>query len=59
MYQGVGELMPTKDCAISIRNITEKDQHELQKLVLNMRKKKKKLVAIHKANVLGLVMDCF
>ena len=42
--------------------LQEKDQHELQKLVLNTHKKKKKLVAIHKANVLrfsdGLFLEC-
>ena len=63
MYQGVGELMPTKDCAISIRNITRKGSTRIAEIGFKYaQERRKKLVAIHKANVLrfsdGLFLEC-
>ena len=63
MYLGVGELMPTKDVAISIRNITRKGSMRIAETGFQYaQERKKKLVAIHKANVLrysdGLFLEC-
>ena len=63
MYLGVGELMPTKDVAISIRNITRKGSTRIAEIGFQYaQERRKKLVAIHKANVLrysdGLFLEC-
>lgn len=63
MYLGVGELMPTKDVAISIRNITRKGSTRIAEIGFQYaQERKKKLVAIHKANILrysdGLFLEC-
>jgi len=63
MYLGVGELMPTKDVAISIRNITRKGSMRIAETGFQYaQERRKKLVAIHKANVLrysdGLFLEC-
>ena len=63
MYLGVGELMPTKDVAISIRNITRKGSTRIAEVGFQYaQERRKKLVAIHKANVLrysdGLFLEC-
>ena len=42
MYQGVGELMPTKDCAISIRNITRKGSTRIAEIGFKYAKKEEK-----------------
>ena len=63
MYLGVGELMPTKDVAISIRNITRKGSMRIAESGFQYaQERRKKLVAVHKANVLrysdGLFLEC-
>ncbi len=63
MFKGVGELMPTPDVAISIRNITRKGSTRIAETGFQYAMgRKKKLVAIHKANVLrysdGLFLEC-
>ena len=63
MFKGVGELMPTPDVAISIRNITRKGSTRIAEIGFKYAmERRKKLVAIHKANVLrysdGLFLEC-
>ena len=64
MYQGVGEMMPDPDMALSVRKITRRASiricRESFKLAMQRRKK---VTAIHKANSFlmtdGLFLECF
>jgi isocitrate/isopropylmalate dehydrogenase len=64
MFAGSGELMPTPDMALAIRKITRAGSTRIAQAAfeLAMRRPRKKLTAVHKANVLrvsdGLFLDC-
>ena len=62
MFMGPGELMPTPDLAISIRKITAKGCERIARAAFELAmKRRKKVTAVHKANVLkvtdGLYLD--
>ena len=62
MFQGTGEFMPTADVALSIRKITKAGSRRIAMAGFELaRKRRKKLTAVHKANVLriseGLFLD--
>ena len=64
MYRGVGEMMPSRDMALSVRKITrhgsERICREAYRLAMQRRRR---VAAIHKANSFlmtdGLFLDCF
>jgi len=64
MHVGIGDLMPTPDLAISIRKITREGSTRIaeQAFRLAMRRPRKFVTAVHKANVLrvsdGFFLDC-
>lgn len=64
MFQGVGEMMPDPDMALSVRKITRHGSMRIcrEAFKLAMRRKKK-VAAIHKANSFlmtdGLFLECF
>jgi 3-isopropylmalate dehydrogenase len=64
MYLGTGEFMPTPDIAMSFRKITRNGSTRIAKAAfeLAMRRPRKLVTAVHKANVLrvgdGLFLDC-
>jgi isocitrate/isopropylmalate dehydrogenase len=64
MFGGSGELMPTPDLALSIRKISRAGSTRIAQAAfeLAMRRPRKKVTAVHKANVLrvsdGLFLDC-
>jgi len=64
MHVGIGDLMPTPDLAISIRKITREASTRIaeQAFRLAMRRPRKLVTAVHKANVLrvsdGFFLDC-
>ena len=63
MFQGSGEFMPTPDLALSVRKISREGCTRIAEaaFVLAMRRRKK-VTAVHKANVLrvseGLFLEC-
>jgi len=53
MFMGPGELMPTPDLAISIRKVTTKGCARIARAAFELAmKRRKKVTAVHKANVL-------
>ena len=64
MHEGVGEMKPDPDMALSVRKITRRGSericHEAFKLAMRRRKK---VAAVHKANAFlmtdGLFLECF
>ena len=64
MHEGVGEMMPDPDMALSVRKITRRASTRIceQAFKLAMRRRKK-VAAIHKANSFlmtdGLFLECF
>jgi isocitrate/isopropylmalate dehydrogenase len=64
MFQGSGEFMPTPDIAMSLRKITRSGcmRIAVSAFELAMRRPRKKVTAVHKANVLrmgdGLFLEC-
>ena len=54
MHLGVGEFMPTPDVALSVRKITTKGSRRIARAAfeLAMRRPRRKVTAVHKANVL-------
>ena len=64
MFLGPGEMMPTPDLAISLRKITRQGSTRIVEaaFVLACREKRRKVTAVHKANVLrvsdGLFLEC-
>ena len=64
MYQGVGEMMPDPDMALSVRKITRRCCMRIcRQAFLAAVTRRKKIAAIHKANVFlmtdGLFLECF
>jgi isocitrate/isopropylmalate dehydrogenase len=64
MFMGHGEFMPTPDVALAIRKITRSGSTRIAETAfrLAMRRPRKKVTAVHKANVLrvtdGLFLEC-
>jgi 3-isopropylmalate dehydrogenase len=64
MFMGGGEFMPTPDVALSLRKITRQGSTRIAETAfkLAMQRPRKKLTAVHKANVLritdGLFLEC-
>lgn len=64
MYQGVGEMMPDPDMALSVRKITRHGSMRICREAFKLAmQRKKKVAAIHKANSFlmtdGLFLECF
>ncbi|SIO07504.1 isocitrate/isopropylmalate dehydrogenase family protein [Vannielia litorea] len=64
MYKGVGEMMPDPDMALSVRKITRAGSMRICREAFKLAmQRKKKVVAIHKANSFlmtdGLFLECF
>jgi isocitrate dehydrogenase (NAD+) len=64
MFVGSGEFMPTPDIAMSLRKITRTGSTRIVKAAFELatRRRRKKVTAVHKANVLrigdGLFLEC-
>ena len=64
MFMGNGEFMPTPDVALAVRKITRKGSTRIAETAfkLAMQRPRKKVTAVHKANVLrvtdGLFLEC-
>src|SRR5919106_9157 len=55
MFMGKGEFMPTEDVAISVRKVTARQCNRISRVAFDWaRKRRKKVTAVHKANVLHL-----
>ncbi len=55
MYQGIGEFMPTEDVAIAVRKVTARQCRRIAEAgFAAARKRRKKVSAIHKANVMRI-----
>jgi len=55
MYAGTGEFMPDADTALSIRKITAKGSARIARAAFEIaRKRRRKVTAVHKANVIKL-----
>jgi isocitrate/isopropylmalate dehydrogenase len=55
MFMGRGEFMPTEDMAISIRKVTARQCRRISEVAFQWaRKRRKKVTAVHKANVLHI-----
>ncbi|TKW63731.1 MAG: isocitrate/isopropylmalate dehydrogenase family protein [Paracoccus denitrificans] len=64
MFKGVGEMMPDPDMALSVRKITRHSSMRICREAFKLAmQRKKKVVAIHKANSFlmtdGLFLECF
>ena len=63
MFQGSGEFMPTPDLAIAMRKITREGSTRIAQAAFKLAlQRRKKVTAVHKANVLrlsdGLYLEC-
>jgi isocitrate/isopropylmalate dehydrogenase len=55
MFMGRGEFMPTEDIAIAIRKVTARQCNRISRVAFEWaRKRRKKVTAVHKANVLHI-----
>ena len=55
MFMGRGEFMPTEDMAIAIRKVTARQCQRISRVAFDWaRKRRKKVTAVHKANVLQI-----
>jgi isocitrate/isopropylmalate dehydrogenase len=55
MFMGRGEFMPTEDVAISVRKVTARQSSRISRVAFDWaRKRRKKVTAVHKANVLRI-----
>src|SRR6516225_9121953 len=63
MFVGIGEFMPTADLALSVRKITREGSTRIVEAAFALaERRRKKVTAVHKANVLrvsdGLFLEC-
>lgn len=63
MFQGPGEMMPTPDIAIAFRKVTRASSMRIARSAFELAmKRRRKVTAVHKANVLrlsdGLFLEC-
>ena len=55
MHQGIGEFMPDPDMALSVRKVTAKASRRIAQSAFELaRKRRNKVTAVHKANVLRI-----
>jgi len=55
MFSGRGEFMPTEDVALAVRKVTARQCHRISRVAFEWaRKRRKKVTAVHKANVLHI-----
>src|SRR5689334_6783329 len=55
MFMGRGEFMPTEDLAIAVRKVTARQCERISRVAFDWaRKRRKKVTAVHKANVLHM-----
>ena len=55
MHAGIGEFMPTEDMALAVRKVTARQCSRIARVSFDWaRKRRKKVTAVHKANVLHL-----
>jgi isocitrate/isopropylmalate dehydrogenase len=55
MYLGTGEFMPTPDMALAVRKVTARQCERISRVAFEAaRKRRKKVTAVHKANVLHI-----
>src|SRR4051812_29988671 len=55
MFSGPGEFMPTEDVALAVRKVTARQCHRISRVAFEWaRKRRKKVTAVHKANVLHI-----
>jgi len=55
MFMGRGEFMPTEDMAIAIRKVTARQSQRIARVAFDWaRRRRKKVTAVHKANVLTI-----
>ena len=60
MHQGVGEFMPTPDLALSVRKISSHASRRIAQAAFRLaRTRRRKVTAVHKANVLKLTEGLF
>ncbi|MGQ0752816.1 MAG: isocitrate/isopropylmalate dehydrogenase family protein [Betaproteobacteria bacterium] len=60
MYQGIGEFMPTPDLALSVRKVTARQSRRIAQVAFEWaRRRRKKVTAVHKANVLHITEGLF
>ena len=60
MYQGLGEFMPTPDLALSVRKVTARQCRRISQVAFEWaRRRRKKVTAVHKANVLHITEGLF
>jgi len=53
MFMGRGEFMPTEDMAMAVRKVTARQSQRIAKVAFDWaRRRRKKVTAVHKANVL-------
>jgi len=55
MHQGIGEFMPTPDVALAVRKVTAKASQRIARSAFRLAaKRRKKVTAVHKANVMRI-----
>lgn len=60
MYQGIGEFMPTEDLALSVRKVTARQSRRIAQVAFEWaRRRRGKVTAVHKANVLHITEGLF
>jgi isocitrate dehydrogenase (NAD+) len=60
MFMGRGEFMPTEDMAIAVRKVTARQCNRISKVAFDWaRRRRKKVTAVHKANVLHMSEGLF
>jgi len=60
MYLGKGEFMPTEDVAISVRKVTARQCQRIARVAFDWaRKRRRKVTAVHKANVFHIADNLF
>jgi len=60
MFMGRGEFMPTEDLAIAVRKVTARQCNRISKVAFDWaRRRRKKVTAVHKANVLHMSEGLF
>jgi 3-isopropylmalate dehydrogenase len=60
MHQGIGEFMPTPDLALSVRKISAHASRRIAQTAFRLaRRRRRKVTAVHKANVLKVTEGLF
>jgi isocitrate/isopropylmalate dehydrogenase len=60
MFMGKGEFMPTEDIAIAVRKVTARQCERITRVAFDWaRKRRKKVTAVHKANVFHMSDSLF